>query len=121
MPKIIRSCCGFLFGIENKDGIREFTRIMIVDNVKKENRTRRFEIDPMDYIRAEKMADSLDLELLSIFHSHPDHPAIPSEHDLRQAVPHLSYVILSVSDRKIENTRSWQLNDQNQFKEETIQ
>lgn len=113
-------CCGFLFGFEDKEGNREISEIMIVNNVKEENRKRRFEIDPLDYIKAEQMADKLDLRLLSIYHSHPDHPAKPSEHDRVQAVPYFSYIIMSVSASDIENTTSWQLNDQEEFDEERL-
>jgi proteasome lid subunit RPN8/RPN11 len=114
-------CCGFLFGMEDKKGNREISEIMVVDNIKDENRNKRFEIDPLDYMRAEKRADELNLNLLSIYHTHPNHPAKPSEHDRVQAIPYFSYIIISVSENRIENTTSWQLNEQEEFDEEKIE
>ena len=119
-------CCGFLFGSEDQNGNRSITDILIVDNVKSENRKRRFEIDPLDYIKAEKKASESGLKLLSIYHTHPDHPARPSEHDRKQAVPYFSYIIMSVTMDQVIDVTSWQLNtndvfDQEQIKLEKIQ
>src|SRR5574340_1536145 len=46
-------------------------------------RRNRYLIDPDDYLNAELKADGLNMELLGVFHSHPDHPAEPSTLDLR--------------------------------------
>ncbi len=69
---------------------------------------------------AEKFALENDLHLLGIYHSHPNHPAIPSEHDRVAALPYFSYVILSVKPETIDHIRSWQLNDASQFEEEVF-
>jgi proteasome lid subunit RPN8/RPN11 len=61
------------------------------------------------------------LALLGIYHSHPNHPAIPSEHDRVAAQPWFSYVIISVLERKIGPVRSWRLNEETQFEEETVE
>jgi proteasome lid subunit RPN8/RPN11 len=74
-------CCGFMFGPE--DDPREITMAKPAKNIREENRKRRFEIDASDYMAAEKFADENQLLLLGVYHSHPDHPAIPSEYDLR--------------------------------------
>lgn len=113
-------CCGFLFGIEDEEGNRIVSEIMVVDNVREENRKRRFEIDPLDYMRAENKAHEVNRVLLSIYHTHPNHPAKPSEHDRVQAFPYFSYIIMSVSENGIENTTSWKLNEQEEFDEEKI-
>jgi proteasome lid subunit RPN8/RPN11 len=113
-------CCGFLFGTEDNESNREFTEIMIVENVKLENRKIRFEIDPLDYMKAEQKAEHLGLKLLSIYHTHPDHPAEPSEHDRVQAVPYFSYIIMSVNQNEVVRTRSWRLNSSEFFDEEDI-
>ena len=113
-------CCGFLFGIEDSSGNRTISEIMIVENIKTENRRIRFEIDPLDYMKAEKKAEELQLQLLSIYHTHPDHPAEPSEHDRVQAVPYFSYIIMSVSKTEVMNTRSWRLNSNQIFEEEDL-
>ena len=111
-------CCGFVFGHETAEG-RGITEVHRVENSKDGDQRRRFEIDPLDYLKAERYALQNDLTLLGIYHSHPNHPAIPSEHDLRQAVPYLSYLILSANEDKITNVTSWQLVDE-KFKEEEI-
>jgi proteasome lid subunit RPN8/RPN11 len=59
-----------------------------------------------------------DVQLLGIYHSHPNHPAIPSEHDRVAAQPFFSYVIISVENGVVKNTRSWVLNSDSQFDEE---
>ena len=113
-------CCGFLFGNEDKEGNRVISEILIVDNIKNENRKRRFEISPLDYMKAEEKADELNLSLLSIYHTHPNQPAQPSEHDRIQAVPYFSYIIMSITENKVVNTTSWQLNEQEKFEEEQL-
>src|SRR5215470_13568740 len=89
-------CCGFLFGREEHDGTRQIVDILVVDNSKEGDKTRRFEISPQDYMAAETHALDHDWILLGIYHSHPKHPAIPSEHDRLSAQPYFSYVIISV-------------------------
>ena len=72
-------------------------------------------------MKAERFALENDLTLLGVYHSHPNHPAIPSEHDLKQAVPYFSYLIASIYDGKFKEITSWQLNEESkQFKEEPI-
>ena len=112
--------CGFFFG---KDGeIRSTTIATPVPNVKKGDQRRRFEINPLDYMKAERFALENDLDLLGIYHSHPDHPAIPSEHDLKQAVTFFSYLIASVKEGKVAKITSWRLTEAEvpSFEEETI-
>ena len=112
-------CCGFLFGIEEGDN-RLIKSIQRVINISREDKRRRFSISALDYIQAEKHAEENDLILLGIYHSHPDHPAIPSETDRLSAQPYFSYVIISVVNNKISHKRSWRLNEINQFEEEHI-
>ena len=122
-------CCGFLFGREETDGTRLVVDILVVDNSKTGDKTRRFEISPLDYMTAEQHALDHEWTLLGIYHSHPKHPAIPSEHDRKAAQPYFSYVIISVPDKPVEkgistddtiNLRSWLLNEEQQFEEEKI-
>ena len=114
-------CCGFLFGIEDIESNRVMSEIMMVENIKDINRKIRFEIDPLDYLKAEKKAEDLDLHILSIYHTHPEHPAKPSEHDRVQAVPYFSYIIMSVTEKAVVDTRSWQLNSNEIFDEEKLE
>jgi proteasome lid subunit RPN8/RPN11 len=113
-------CCGFFFGKESGTE-RKITDILVVNNSKEGDKRRRFEIAPRNYMNAERFAEENNLRFLGIYHSHPKHPAIPSEHDRVAAQPYFSYVIISVDDKEIKHIRSWQLNDYLQFEEETIE
>lgn len=110
-------CCGFLFGNED-EAKRTIVAIQPVQNMSKEDQCRRFSISAEDYLQAEKYAEENNLSLLGIYHSHPNHPAIPSETDREAAMPFFSYVIISVTSNQQCHIRSWRLNQQNQFEEE---
>jgi proteasome lid subunit RPN8/RPN11 len=111
-------CCGFLFGTELADGNRVISKVREVDNAKTGDKRRRFEITGKDYMQAEHFALDSGLILLGIYHSHPLHPAIPSEHDRVAALPYFSYVILSVNQDRVDHIRSWRLNETSIFEEE---
>ena len=112
-------CCGFFYG-EEKNGERVVSFAKRIENVKDGDKRRRFEISGKDYMKAERFATEEGLTLLGIYHSHPLHPAIPSEHDLAVAMPWFSYVIVCVEKEGVDHVRSWQLSTERQFKEETI-
>jgi proteasome lid subunit RPN8/RPN11 len=111
-------CCGFMFGTEDAAGNRIVSQALPVYNSSVENRKRRFEIAPKDYLKGEQHATDNNVLFLGIYHSHPNHPAIPSEHDRVAAQPWFSYVIISVNENGVKNARSWVLNDSSQFDEE---
>jgi proteasome lid subunit RPN8/RPN11 len=111
-------CCGFVFGKDQPDG-RIITEVHTTPNSKQGDQRRRFEVDPRDYLKAERYALEKDITLLGIYHSHPDHPAVPSKHDLKQAVPFFSYLILATEKEQVKKTTSWQLYHE-QFEEEEI-
>ncbi|MCW9708010.1 M67 family metallopeptidase [Fodinibius salsisoli] len=113
-------CCGFFYGLAD-GGQRQVRVIQKVKNAKEGDQRRRFQIDPQDYQKAEKYAIDNDLDLLGVYHSHPDHPAKPSEHDRKVAMPYFSYIIVSVQDGKAVTVRSWRLNESQQFDEEPIE
>jgi proteasome lid subunit RPN8/RPN11 len=112
-------CCGFLYGKETEDG-REILKAVRADNDQEDNQERRFQISPKQYMHAERKAAELGLDLLGIYHSHPDHPARPSEHDRKQAMPFFSYFIVSVQKGEARQLTSWVLNPEFQFEEEDI-
>ena len=112
-------CCGFFFGRES-DGIRHVLEIQAVRNNQPGDQRRRFEISAYDYMQAERYAYTRELTLLGVYHSHPDHPAQPSKHDLKQAVPFFSYIIMAVTSDEVTNTTSWQLQDEKFVEEEII-
>src|SRR6185437_3358318 len=113
-------CCGFLYGTETADGTRNVLEIAEVDNSKEGDKRRRFEISAKDYLKAERKAVEKDLLLLGIYHSHPNHPAIPSEHDRIAAQPYFSYIIISVMERETDHVRSWRLGEDARFTEEKL-
>src|SRR5947208_671997 len=90
-------CCGFFFGREDELGRRIVTDVWVVNNAKEGDKRRRFEIAPQDYLRAEKHAEENNVLLLGVYHSHPNHPAVPSEHDRVAAQPFFSYIIIPVN------------------------
>ena len=112
-------CCGFLFGKEEGEE-RIVTAMQVVINAKEGDKRRRFAIAPKDYLRAEMFADNNGLQLLGVYHSHPNHPAVPSEHDRVAAQPYFSYIIVSIIDNEWNSTRSWRLNGEQQFEEEQV-
>lgn len=118
-------CCGFIIGSTlNSLGAELQTKAsyyLPCLNEKAENRERRFLIDPIAYQDAEDKADSEGLSIISIVHSHPDHPDIPSEFDRVHAWPGLSYIIVSVQNSKASSYRSWLLTDDRQrFEQEML-
>ena len=113
-------CCGFLYGDETSG--RQITHSEPIPNSKDGDQRRRFEISPLDYIKAEQFALENNIQLLGIYHSHPNHPAIASEHDLAKALPFFSYVIISVIEGKYKNVKSWKLYDEKRaFHEEEVE
>ena len=72
---------------------------------------KRFLITADDYRDIERAARARDLDVLGFYHSHPDHPARPSEYDREHALPWYSYVIISVSAGRVGETTSWILDD----------
>ncbi len=112
-------CCGFLYGTEV--GGRFIYLAKPAENSKKGDQRRRFEISPFEYMKAEQYAIESGTQLLGIYHSHPNHPAIASEHDLEKAMPFFSYVIASIVDGEIEDVKSWKLKEnKREFKEEHV-
>ncbi len=111
-------CCGFFFGFEN--GVRNVQQAIPAKNSKTGDQRRRFQINPSDYMWAEQYAEENGTQLLGIYHSHPKHPADPSEHDRSQAMPWFSYIILSVDESRIQAVKSFQLNEERQFENENI-
>ncbi len=85
------------------------------------SRRNRYMIEPQDMLSAEDKADELGLEIIGVFHSHPDHPARPSEYDRQRALPWYSYVITSIMDRSATESRAWRLSDERVFAEEKVE
>jgi proteasome lid subunit RPN8/RPN11 len=109
-------CCGAMLG---KDGV--VTEVFRLPNTTEEGPRRRFLVRPDDYRSAEKRAREAGLALLGFYHSHPDHPARPSQYDLDHAWPFFSYVIVSVMAGEDKLLTSWRLkDDRSAFDEEAV-
>jgi len=109
-------CCGAMLG---RDGV--VREAFALPNTTEEGPRRRFLVRPDDYRVAETRAREAGLDLLGFYHSHPDHPAKPSQYDLDHAWPSFSYVIVSVMGGDDKQLTSWQLkDDRSAFEEEQI-
>ncbi|HLO86722.1 MAG TPA: M67 family metallopeptidase [Nostocaceae cyanobacterium] len=80
----------------------------------------RYAIAPQTMLQLQREARSRSLSIIGIFHSHPDHPAVPSECDRLYAWPLYSYIIVSVINGKASELLSWSLNEHHQFEAEAI-
>lgn len=80
----------------------------------------RYWIDPADLLAVQRSAREQGLEIIGVYHSHPDHEAVPSECDRALAWPVYSYIIVSVVQGEATDLKSWRLDDQNQFQPEPI-
>jgi proteasome lid subunit RPN8/RPN11 len=109
-------CCGALIG---RDG--HVTSTFALPNTTEEGPRRRFLVRPDDYREAEKQARDAGGDLLGFYHSHPDHPARPSQYDLDHAWPFFSYIIVSVRAGAPEDMTSWRLReDRSTFDQEDL-
>jgi proteasome lid subunit RPN8/RPN11 len=111
-------CCGILLGFDD-GSTRVITEVAALDNRQDENRRRRFLVTPSQYLWAERTASERRLQLLGFYHSHPDHPAAPSEFDRDHALPWFTYVILSVERGKASKLRGWTLSETRERFDET--
>ncbi len=119
-------CCGMLLG--HADGTaKEVVEVVPLKNLRhdsaraqdllpledpgRESEKNRFLIDPLEQMKVEKDARSRALEVLGYYHSHPDHPARPSNYDREHAWPWYSYVILAVEHGEAREMTSWVLSE----------
>ena len=78
----------------------------------------RFELDPRSYMEADSWARKNGLSILGIYHSHPDHPSVPSETDRQVASPGWAYIIFSVNGGKFADARIWYIDERSSRFEE---
>ena len=91
-------CCGILVGRDSRSGRRLVERLEPGQNVfEADEQYHRFSIDPRQQMKAEKEAEAEGKVVLGFYHSHPDHPARPSEYDREHAWPFYSYVIVAIA------------------------
>jgi len=127
--------CGILLGQSKHDAIRQLVEVCPVPNVwsatenitdtsskdaEARNKTSRFTIAPKDMLKAQKDARDRNLDIIGIVHSHPNHPAIPSECDRAVAWSHYSYIIVSVHQGVSPDVLCWRLDENRQFQPEAL-
>lgn len=111
--------CGLLLGRSN-GGCNDISEAIQVDNLNTRRAHDRFELDPGGFQAADARAREQGLDIIGVWHSHPDHPAEPSETDRSQAWPEWSYIIVRVTATGARELRSWRL-DGPAFTEELIE
>ena len=113
-------CCGALLG-DAEDGRKSVTDLLPLANRREDSPRNRFLITAEDWKQAEAEAKKRGIELIGFYHSHPDHPARPSDFDREHAWPWYSYVIVSVTQSGLGEATSWVLaEDRTHFLPETI-
>jgi len=99
-------CCGALVG-----SVDRVIDVVPLPNTTEEGPRRRFLVRPSDYRLAERRAAELGAELVGFYHSHPDHPARPSQYDLDHAWPTFAYIIVAVASGAAQDMTVWYLKD----------
>jgi proteasome lid subunit RPN8/RPN11 len=110
-------CCGALLGRDGgelAESRREVLGLFPLVNRRDDSPRNRFSVTPEDVRDAERAARDRGFDVIGWYHSHPDHPARPSEYDLEHAWPWYSYVIVSVMGGTPAEMTSWRLNDDRQ-------
>ncbi len=124
-------CCGLLLGkltmgnkrlVDVRPTANTWEANLETDTISDASLTkaRRYWIDPQEMLGVMKDARSRDLDIIGIYHSHPNNPAVPSECDRQLAWTQYSYLIVSVQQGRAVEQQSWQLDDQQQFQPEAI-
>ncbi|MDJ0511628.1 MAG: M67 family metallopeptidase [Crocosphaera sp.] len=130
-------CCGLLLGtltkntkmvLEVREAENNWTpsnRINNLDNISTANKQKlskknRFSIAPDVLLQVQKDCRERQINIIGIYHSHPNSPAIPSAFDREIAWLEYSYIIASLTNGKTTDVKSWQLQENRQFQVEKI-
>lgn len=119
-------CCGVMIGRDVKQPDGSTRRIVdrlqpLTNSFEQDEQYHRFRLDPKEFIAAEKAAAAEGKLLLGFYHSHPDHPARPSEYDRQHAWPFYSYIIVAIEKAQPKVMTSWLLDEATeQFTEEAV-
>ena len=118
-------CCGLLIGTTGKDKNHTVHAFRRCKNLNKERAQDRYDMDPLDMLRAEREFEKSPWDIIGIYHSHPDHPSRASQTDTDRAVEIMaftwSYVIVSVQKGEVAGAQSWVLNEsEKKFYEEPL-
>lgn len=112
-------CVGALLGRKGEPAY--VLAVERMENIRTEERQRRYEISPKDYLRVEALASEKSLALLGFYHSHPDHPAAPSAYDRERAFPFFHYLVCAVTGGRPGEVTAWTLAEEaGEFEREPI-
>ncbi|MFN3321852.1 MAG: Mov34/MPN/PAD-1 family protein [Bryobacteraceae bacterium] len=99
-------CCGAMLGAV--DGDAKLVKVAIpLENAYNGAQNARYELRPEDLLRAEKEARAQGMDLVGIFHSHPDCDAYFSETDLKNSCPWYSFLVLSIKNGEFDHANSF--------------
>jgi proteasome lid subunit RPN8/RPN11 len=99
-------CCGAMLGSIN-DGTKLVREAMVLENAFAGEQAARYELRPEDLLAADRAARERKLELIGIYHSHPDCDAYFSTTDLKNSCPWYSFVVLSIRKGEFDHANSW--------------
>lgn len=102
--------CGVLIG-SNAAGAVIVSAVLAGRNLVEDRSRDRYELDPRDIIRGEREARASGQEVVGFYHTHPDHPARPSQFDTERAWPGYHYVVMSVTNQRLIRATAWRLVD----------
>jgi proteasome lid subunit RPN8/RPN11 len=99
-------CCGAMLGkIDGAD--KDVLMTMRLENVSAGSQAARYDIRPEDLLAADQEARRQGLDLIGIYHSHPDCAAYFSETDLKNSCPWYSFIVLSIQKGEFDHANSW--------------
>jgi proteasome lid subunit RPN8/RPN11 len=108
--------CGLLLGAEaGQLGLDAVVEAVPAPNEHADDHSRRYEIPPGFQLKIEREAEERGLEVMGYYHSHPDHPAVPSEYDREHAWAGYIYVICAVETGTSGDLMSYSLDDEARF------
>jgi proteasome lid subunit RPN8/RPN11 len=99
-------CCGAMLG-RNQGDRKIVTEAVALQNAFQGAQNQRYELRPQDLIAADEAARKTGLDLIGIFHSHPDCDAYFSDTDLKNSCPWYSFVVLSINNGKFDHANSY--------------
>jgi proteasome lid subunit RPN8/RPN11 len=99
-------CCGAMLGSLG-NGQKRVVEAMPLQNASSGSQRARYELRPEDLLKADREARSRKLDLIGIYHSHPDCGAYFSETDLKNSCPWYSFVVLSIQKGEFDHANSW--------------
>jgi proteasome lid subunit RPN8/RPN11 len=100
-------CCGAMLGATDDDGVKIVAEAVALENAHEGPQQARYELRPEDLLAAERAARQRGMDLIGIYHSHPDADAYFSETDLKNSCPWYSFVVLSIKKGAFDHANSW--------------